>query len=197
MIRLLLSILIFSTYKIALGQNQSMTISHTGLSPNDTLWVTPGEQIDFIFGGGGSHPMTSGQGTTASPVFFPTVTVTSTDPLATFSLTTIGTYIFHCGTNPSNTANWGTIIVQELASIDESNAPNSILLYPSPANELLKINANTEGSYRIHDLSGKTLLDGDLVTGTTEINIADLKKGQYLFVFTNGKDTETIRFTKD
>lgn len=187
----------FAVCLSAFGQNQSMTISHSGLSPNDTLWVTPGEQIDFIFGGGGAHPMTSGHGATASPVFFPTVTVTSTDPLATFSLTTIGTYIFHCGTNPANTANWGTIIVEELASIDESNAPNSILLYPSPTNELLKINVNAEGSYRIHDLSGKTLLDGDLVTGTTEINIADLKKGQYIFVFTNGNDKETIRFTKD
>lgn len=187
----------FAVCLSAFGQNQSMTISHSGLSPNDTLWVTPGEQIDFIFGGGGAHPMTSGHGATASPVFFPTVTVTSTDPVATFSLTTIGTYIFHCGTNPANSANWGTIIVQDLASIDESNNVNSVILYPSPSSNLIEITVAYGGSFQILDLSGNIIKNGTLAPGSTAINVENLEKGYYFFIFENEMSKETIRFIKE
>jgi plastocyanin len=95
------------------AQDAYMHLSHSGISPSSTLTVIPNQEITFEHGGGGSHPMTSGQGNTNSPIFFPTVIVTSGNPIAVFSLTEIGTYIFHCGTNPGNTSLWGTIIVEE------------------------------------------------------------------------------------
>lgn len=95
------------------AQDAYMHLSHSGISPSSTLTVIPNQEITFEHGGGGPHPMTSGQGNTESPVFFPTVTVTSGNPITVFSLTEIGTYIFHCATNPGNQNLWGTIIVEE------------------------------------------------------------------------------------
>ena len=108
---------IFNTLLMLLSpmyaQEAYMNISHQGIQPSSTLTVQSGQEITFEHGGGGPHPMTSGQGSTDSPIFFPTVIVTSENSIAVFSLTEIGTYIFHCATNPSNSSNWGTIVVEE------------------------------------------------------------------------------------
>ncbi|MBL7012819.1 MAG: T9SS type A sorting domain-containing protein [Candidatus Marinimicrobia bacterium] len=98
--------------QITFAQEAYMHLAHSGITPSSTMTVEPGQEITFEYGGGGPHPMTSGQGSTTSPVHFPTVTVNSSNPIATFSLEEEGTYIFHCGTNPGNTSLWGTIIVE-------------------------------------------------------------------------------------
>ncbi len=105
-------IILSTFFSVSILMSQSMNLSHSGISPSSTLVVEPGENITFIYGGGGPHPMTSGHGSTESPVYFPTVTVSSSNPTANFSLTTVGTYLFHCGTNPGNSNLWGTIIVE-------------------------------------------------------------------------------------
>lgn len=182
-----------------ISQNQSMTISHAGLSPNDTLWVSPGDSIDFIYGGGGSHPMTSGQGGTSSPVFFPTVTVTSSNTMETFALNTVGTYIFHCGTNPSNTANWGTIIVQESNHITEAtSAEINVSIYPNPTTEKLWITFDYANSsnYIISDMNGKTLLSGQLESGLSEIGVSDLPIGIYQIQINSNDESYSKLFIK-
>ena len=85
-----LFIIAISTSLLSFGQNPSMTISHTGLAPYDTLTVYAGDSIDFIYGGGGSHPMTEGwqSGQSSSPISFPTQTVTSSIPSVTKTPTT-------------------------------------------------------------------------------------------------------------
>ena len=99
-------------FQLSFSQDAYMNISHQGIQPSVSLTVEPGQEITFEYGGGGPHPMTSGHGSTDSPVFFTTVTVTSSNPVAVFSLQEEGIYLFHCGTNPGNTGNWGTIIVE-------------------------------------------------------------------------------------
>ncbi len=92
-----------------MAQNAYMNLAHSpGITPSDEITVEPGQTITFEYGGGGAHPMTSDNN---SPMYFPTVTVTSSNPIATFSLTDEGTYTFHCGTNPGNSNLWGTIHV--------------------------------------------------------------------------------------
>jgi hypothetical protein len=180
------------------AQNQSMTITHSGISANDTLWVVPGEMIDFIYGSGGTHPMTTGQGSTPSPIFFPTVTVSSSVPLQTFSLTTIGTYIFHCGTNPGNTDNWGTIIVQEAASIDEQKMSTTINVYPNPAADLISIGLNetVDGDYIIFDLSGNIVLNGAMSEMEQVVNISSLEKGTYFLKIESISGSSMTSFIK-
>lgn len=179
-----------------MAQNQSMTISHAGLQPNDTLWVYPGEPIDFIFGSGGTHPMTSGQGSTPSPVFFPTVTVSTSNTLETFSLTTVGTYIFHCATNPNNTDNWGTIIVENQASVDELQT-NTLTLHPNPAKQTVQFNASTSGEYIINDITGRLVQHGDVEKGNVLLDIQRLKSGQYYLLFITKDKTSTSHFIKE
>lgn len=107
-------LMIFLIFAFCFSQEAYMNISHQGIQPSTLLTVEVGQEITFEYGGGGSHPMTSGHGDTSSPLFFSTVTVTSSNPIAIFTLTEIGTYLFHCGTNPNNSSNWGTIIVEEV-----------------------------------------------------------------------------------
>lgn len=89
----------------------SFNVSHMGLQPSDEATVNIGDTIQFIYGGGGPHPMTSGHNQTESPVFFPTLTVTSAIPEAFCTLEEPGTYYFHCATNPMNSNNWGILHV--------------------------------------------------------------------------------------
>ncbi|MBT5078737.1 MAG: T9SS type A sorting domain-containing protein [Candidatus Marinimicrobia bacterium] len=104
-----MKLFIFIIFALSILLSQSMTLSHSGITPTSTLVVESGENITFIYGSGGSHPMTADNN---SPVYFPTVTVSSGNPTAVFSLTTVGTYTFHCNTNPGNSNLWGTIIVE-------------------------------------------------------------------------------------
>ena len=152
------------------AQDAYMNISHQGIQPSSTLTVESGQEITFEYGGGGPHPMTSGQGSTESPIFFPTVTVTSSDPIELFSLMEVGTYLFHCGTNPGNSSNWGTIIVEEgeieeeylngdvnadgeVNILDIVGIANYILEFSIPANPDAA-DFNSDGSVNILDIVG-------------------------------------------
>ena len=183
------------------AQAPSITIQHSGLAPNDTLWVMPGDSIDFIYGGGGNHPMTSGQGVNASPVFFPTVTVNSSTPLSRVALSTVGTYIFHCGTNPGNTNNWGTIIVSEFpAGISENNLNKlNISIFPNPSQTELNVKAPNDlnGMYSILDLNGKVLIKGNLKGKIEKINISTLPTGSYFINFRSANSILTKSFIKN
>lgn len=147
------------------AQNPTMTISHAGLSPSSTLTVESGQEITFIYGGGGPHPMTSGQGSTPSPIFFPTVTVNSSHPSATFTLVETGTYLFHCATNPGNTNNWGTIYVEAISNIDEPPAlPAAIQImdvYPNPFNPstnfIVDVNSPERFDISIYSIDGRRI----------------------------------------
>jgi len=172
------------------AQNASFTVKHAPLSPNDTAWVAVGDTIEFIYGGGGPHPMTSGHGTFApSPVFFPTVTVTSANPRANCVLDSVGVYLFHCGTNPGNTNNWGTIVVGQIG-LDEQRIPlqawlvgRELHLNGTPPNTLI----------RVVDDAGRCVLR----TRWTEepIALTILNPGTYTVV--TGTDFRASRFILD
>ena len=173
-----LFIIAISTSLLSFGQNPSMTISHTGLAPYDTLTVYVGDSIDFIHGGGGPHPMTEGWGSgeNSTPITFPTQTITLSNPLVTFSLDTPGTYYFHCGTNPSNSDLWGKITVLDSASAGISEDQMiSYTIYPNPATDLLTIEVLNHTA-EIYNLIGKKVMD----INSSIVDINDLPKGKYI-----------------
>jgi len=179
---------------IMFGQNQ-MTIAHSGISPSSTLTVTVGEDIEFIHGGGGSHPMTEGwqSGEASTPIVFVTQTVTSSNPTVTFTIDTPGTYYFHCGTNPGNQNNWGKIIVEAESggnvSVNENVEITEVFgIYPNPSNKHI-IAKGVTGTVEIFNLIGEKVLESTEKT----INIESLKKGTY-FVVNNGKTTKLIKY---
>jgi plastocyanin len=170
---------------LSFSQNQSITISHSGLSPSSVLTVNAGELIDFIHGGGGSHPMTEGWGVTESstPSDFITRTVTSSNPLVTFSIDIPGTYYFHCGTNPGNTNNWGKIIVLEenTSSVDE-NETKEFSVYPNPVTKNLILKGFNVDA-QLYNINGLKVMD---IT-TPIVNIESLVKGTYIVVSGNNR----------
>lgn len=167
---------IFLASLMSLGQHPSMTISHSGLAPYDTLTIIAGDSIDFIFGGGSTHPMTEGWPATQSstPVAFTTQTVTSTSTLTTFAINTPGTYYFHCGTNPSNTSNWGKITVLAATGIKENKAIK-YNIYPNPTTDILVIEG-LKGVAEIFNLNGKKVMEANSST----VDIKELAKGTYI-----------------
>ena len=197
---IIIAFTVFLGYNSVLAQNPSMTIAHTGLAPNDTLWVTVGDSIDFIYGSGGTHPMTSGQGTTSSPVFFPTITVSSSIPMVTFALNTVGTYIFHCATNPSNTNNWGTIIVQTASGINENAVePFIVALFPNPTFGNLSVESelNEIAVYNLVDLNGKLLQSGNISRGINTLDVSSLPAGTYQVQIISSKGKVVKQFIKN
>ena len=139
--------------------------------------------------------MTSGHGSTSSPVFFPTVTVNSGTPKAEFSLDSIGTYTFHCGTNPGNTNNWGTIIVMETVGLDELS--NTVAIYPNPTHDFLFVeDPKLIGHhYEIIDILGKTVESNVFSQNKTRISTAHLPAGTYMLRIT-GVSAVTRTFKK-
>ncbi len=179
--------LIVTLLAMSLGaQNASFTVKHAPLSPNDTAWVAVGDTIEFIYGGGGPHPMTSGHGTFApSPMYFQTVTVTSASPRANCILDSVGVYLFHCGTNPSNTNNWGTIVVGQLGT-SEFQIPLKTWLV---GRELHLGGADPNALIRVIDDAGRCLIRHRW--NGQSIPIADLKPGTYTVMV--GSDFQASR----
>jgi len=161
---------------------QEMTIAHTGIttipnSPDKSLSVNVGDDISFIYGGGGSHPMTEGwqDGSSSTPTAFVTQTVTSSISSVTFQINTAGTYRFHCGTNPANSNNWGTIYVTEGTTEIDEVVNNPISIFPNPANDVLTAEG-LDGIANVLDMNGKQVMS--ITNGA--VNISDLAKGTYI-----------------
>jgi plastocyanin len=168
----------------AQAQIQSMTVAHSGLAPNDTLWAAPGDSIKFIYGGGGPHPMTSGHGGNPSPVFFPTVTVTSSTPNAYFTLTTPGIYWFHCGTNPANSANWGTIFIQGGVGWEEGERPFDV---QNPATSELVVQIQTpSATFRLVGMNGAEVRYFSTNTRESRFSLLGVPPGTYALWMSDG-----------
>jgi len=160
----------------------SFTVQHAGLAPSAEATVNVGDTIQFLYGSGGPHPMTSGHGTgIASPTFFPTVTVTSAIPEAFCTLDEPGVYFFHCGTNPSNANNWGTLnVVDPTSGVGERPAATWT---PSWNASLRQISLNGKRLPRqvaLVDMSGKLAHSWNLAGANATLQIADLPAGMYI-----------------
>ena len=161
---------------------QEMTIAHTGIStipnsPDKSLSVNVGDDITFIYGGGGSHPMTEGwqDGSSSTPTAFVTQTVTSSISSVTFQINTAGTYRFHCGTNPANSNNWGTIYVTEGTTEIDEVVNNPISIFPNPATNDITIDG-LNSMAQVFDVNGKKVMD--ITNGT--FDVSELSKGTYV-----------------
>jgi plastocyanin len=194
MIQTLFTIALALVSTLTFAQNQSMSFSHfNGASPNE-LTVAPGEEIDFYWAGGQTHPMTEGwqTGEDSTPIPFQTVTVTSANtetannPVS-FTLDEAGTYYFHCGTNPGNTGLWASIIVKESGVGIEESESMIIGVYPNPAYDFLTINGFI-GEASVYDMAGKLIL---IVTSPI-VDITTLTKGIYILE-NQGEKTQFIK----
>jgi plastocyanin len=177
---------------------QEMTIAHTGIttvpvSTDQSLTVNVGDDITFIYGGGGSHPMTEGHpgtGAVSTPLPFITTTVSSSFPSFTFQINTAGTYKMHCATSPTNDKNYGTLYVlgEGGSTAVEDVKENPVSVYPNPATNNIIIEG-INGIAQVLDVNGKKVMN--ITNGA--VNISDLAKGTYII---NQNNTNTIFIKK-
>jgi plastocyanin len=160
----------------------SFTVQHAGLAPSAEATVNVGDTVQFIYGSGGPHPMTSGHGTAIeSPTFFPTVTVTAGAPEAFIALDEPGVYFFHCGTNPGNSNNWGTLNV-----VDPTSALGDLheaTWTPSWNPSLRQISFNgtrLPSQVALVDVSGKRVDSWSLAGLNSPLQVPDLPAGLYI-----------------
>jgi hypothetical protein len=73
-------------------------------------------------------------------------------------------------------------------------------VYPNPASQYIRIDSdadlNRSHTYRIHDLSGKTVLENELKHVGETINTSRLSKGVYIIEITGGNDVIREKFIK-
>ena len=65
--------------------------------------------------------------------------------------------------------------------IDE-NALENIVIYPNPATDKIAVEMNSDQSYRLTDLSGRLISEGELVKGVNWIGLSTLPKATYELV---------------
>ena len=70
-------------------------------------------------------------------------------------------------------------------SINEFGLNKQIILYPNPTKNLLNIdlqnNQSDKDEFKIVDINGRIILNGNLINGLNQINIENLAKGLYIF----------------
>ncbi|MDG1147492.1 MAG: T9SS type A sorting domain-containing protein [Crocinitomicaceae bacterium] len=171
---ILLSILLLTSTSIFA---QSMTLSHSGITPNSELTVTVGQSIEFIHGGGGQHPMTEGwqSGEYSTPIPFATQTVSFSNPSVTFTLDTPGVYYFHCGTNPANDDLWGKITVLDSGAGVLENQMTRVVISPNPVVDVLSL-SNIEEEVFIYDTKGEMMMK----TSSKTVDVSQLPSGVYI-----------------
>lgn len=86
------------------------------------------------------------------------------------------------------------VITDCTAGVNNPDA-NAFTLYPNPANTVLNVNmpnGKTAESYKVYDITGKTLLQGSLSDANSVINIESLANGNYL-IKVSGQNTQSTK----
>jgi len=160
----------------------SFTVQHAGLAPSAEATVNVGDTIQFIYGSGGPHPMTSGHGTAIeSPTFFPTVTVTAGAPEAFLVLDEPGVYYFHCGTNPNNSSNWGTLnVVDPTSDLGNLSVTTWTPSWNASLRQLSFNGSDLPTDVALLSVAGKLVDSWGLAGSNATVQVPELPAGLYI-----------------
>lgn len=87
------------------------------------------------------------------------------------------------------------ITVQECVSLPESSL-GSIDIFPNPATDLLNVTARTACTFKIIDLPGRVIEEGNIQTGSNTIDLKKYPPGSYFLRLQNGQEHRTLRFIR-
>lgn len=74
---------------------------------------------------------------------------------------------------------------------------NAYKLYPNPASNMLHVESKGNAIYTLTDITGRTLLKGQLTSGSNTIAVDQLAKGMYVISVTENSTTTSLKFAKD
>ena len=81
--------------------------------------------------------------------------------------------------------------------LDFGSKVDEIIIYPNPASEKISVILNSSienSSYSILDITGRSVMSGNLLGQNSEINTMELSKGTYILRIKNSKTTLTKKF---
>lgn len=108
--------------------------------------------------------------------------------------------ITYAYTNPSTScSNSATdiISIDACLSIEETEAIESIAVYPNPTNGLLKIdNIQSSAFYTVISISGQVVERGEISSSSNTIDMTHMQNGVYLLQLQQGENTQTVRVVK-
>lgn len=85
---------------------------------------------------------------------------------------------------------------KDYTSVDDPNTGDRVVIYPNPADEVIKIASANGKSLQITDMQGRVMYNIDKVTGVAEINTALFSAGLYLMrIVSPNKPQELRRIT--
>jgi hypothetical protein len=79
---------------------------------------------------------------------------------------------------------------------DEING-NNFNLFPNPASNFIVVNSDGNGTLKIMDINGKTILETTINTNQQVIPISSISKGIYFIQYTNSKNTFVKKLIKE
>ncbi len=72
----------------------------------------------------------------------------------------------------------------------------TIKAYPNPVGYELNIEIPEAGTVKIFSLDGKVLITKQVTSGIATIDVGELNSGIYVCLYSNGKETQTIKISK-
>ena len=93
--------------------------------------------------------------------------------------------------------------IDDLTTADGPSSTSQIVeiqdiqIYPNPATNFIHLKAHeaSKGAYKIYDLNGSMVMNGNLMVGKS-VDISSLNKGQYIFQFNEGRNMSKALFLK-
>lgn len=149
-------------------------------SPEADLTIDVGDTVRWTWTDDLPHTVENNTGSTET---FNSGTLTGLGQTYSYTFTVEGVNPYFCGIHGAASMS-GTITVEEGLSVDEFSGA-SIRVSPNPVNSNLTIDLPeglTNGQLKIVDLTGKMVLNKNIINSTQElhIDVSSLRSGMYL-----------------
>lgn len=150
--------------------------------------ICTGSPAFSLSGGSPAGGTYSGTGVGAN-IFNPAAFQAGTSTVITYTYT-------NTSTSCSNSAT-DIISIDACLSIEETEAIESISVYPNPTNGLLKIdNIQSSAVYTVISISGQVVGKGEISSHANTIDMTHIQNGVYLLQLQQGENTQTVRVVK-
>jgi hypothetical protein len=70
-------------------------------------------------------------------------------------------------------------------------------IYPNPCTTSVTISDAMGADLKIADMTGKTIIQHPIISNTHQINVEDLPRGVYMFIFTKTGTLKTLKVVKN
>ncbi|MNK09046.1 Fibronectin type III domain protein [compost metagenome] len=163
-----------------------ISVANLTLTAADLSWNTQsGNSFEYVLNTTATAPTTAG-------------TSTPNNAYAATSLTASTGYYFHVRTNcgNGNFSPWTTFPFTTSTVGIEEQAVINLNAYPNPANGLVTISGQTEGTVTLNNTNGQALVTIDLEE-TSTLDITNFESGMYFLVYTNGTQRALIKLIKE